>query len=1442
MSTRKPIAAGLAALCALLGALAFASAPAFALESHVFSNAFAGEGEHALSDPQGVAIQQSTGEVYVVDGRNDRVEVFSAAGTFIRAFGSRGNGNGQFKEPTLIAIDNSTGLPGDVYVLDTSRNRVQVFDAKGDYLRQISGEYVQQLIGVNEAITGVAVDSTGNLWLIQASGGLEEFPPGGVEPGRYLGTFANQSRGGVGHLALDSSGHLYALENCGCIAKSESSIAEVAVFGSRGLALTIDPASQDLYVDDGSAVTHFLSPNSEGTLNDSFGQGGPNVLRAGLGIAVNGASGDVYVAEDAANRVDVFTPAKIAEVGIEPASGVVQTEATLHGTVNPDGLSVSGCEFEWGSNPETLTSTADCSPTPPYTGNVAQPVQAQLDNLTAATTYYYRLAATGAEGASYSITGSFTTLPAVQGLSTGPAEDITASGAKFTGTLSPDGTDAHYYFEYSAIGATPEGSCTEALGCFESPAFPPGVDAGSGGTNCQPPGGAECAQVAAEGVVGNLAPNTVYHYRLVAVDTFGASYGAESQLKTLGPPTIDSSSAEVPSESKLGQTSVTLQAQITPDGRATTYHFEYGETSSYGTSVPATPGVIGAGESPESVPPGEVSGLRVDTTYHYRVVATNEYGTVTGPDQTFTTLLASLVEASASSVTATSATLDAQINPLGIDTSCRFEYLTAESYDASGYQAAATLSCAGDLGEGETRVPASIHLQGLASDTLYHYRVIAKNALGTVESPDQTFTTQGAATQFSLPDGRAWEMVTPPDKQGAGIFPLGVRPSGDDIQAAQAGNGITFGANGSFVANPAGNRSIEVNQVISTRSAPGVWGSQDITTPHYEGAEFIAVGSSAEYKLFSNDLSLGFVEPAGSTALPPLPAGSEHTIYLRRADGGYEALVSPANVQQGCKYGAIRFGDGTPDMHHIIIGGPACISAEEQTTSYEWSEGKLDLYTVLPDGEIVNGGLAGVRHGLSNDGSRVVWQHGSTLYLRDMAKKETVQIAEIEEKQSNGFQLGDEEESRVFFTSNGALEVFEVTSGGGEPLAGHTMKLTTSGTVYGVIGASEDGSSVYFVDSAVLGDGAEHGAEREGRNLYVEHYDQTKKAWVQPVFIAALSREDRPTWGGSSGENETETELAEMVSRTSPNGRYLAFMSDRSLTGYDNRDANSGIPDEEVFEYDSNTGRLVCASCDPAGGRPVGKVWRTHGEGFSVPLWEERWVAASVPGWTIKGVGEGPVYQSRYLSNEGRLFFDSQDALVPADVDGTKDVYEYEPSGAGSCRSPAYGQSAGDVFVVGSDGCVALISAGASSAESSFMDASENGGDVFFLTVSRLSLRDEDTSVDIYDAHECTTASPCAAAEVVAPPACTTGDSCKPAPAPQPSTFGAPASSTFSGAGNLTPAPPPVKPKPSTNVQKRAKAVKACRAKHNPRQRKACEKQARKRYGHTSPSPRRPKS
>ena len=202
------------------------------------------------------------------------------------------------------------------------------------------------------------------------------------------------------------------------------------------------------------------------------------------------------------------------------------------------------------------------------------------------------------------------------------------------------------------------------------------------------------------------------------------------------------------------------------------------------------------------------------------------------------------------------------------------------------------------------------------------------------------------------------------------------------------------------------------------------------------------------------------------------------------------------------------------------------------------------------------------------------------------------------------------------------------------------------------------------------------------------------------------------------------------------------------------------------------------------------------------------------------------MFQSRYLSDEGRLFFNSPDDLVPQASNGKEDVYEYEPSGLGSCESP-------------SGGCVALISSGSSGKESAFLEATPSGNDVFFLTAAQLLPQDTDTAFDIYDARVCTEVSPCLTQPSAAQSGCTTAVSCRPAPAAQQAPIGAAGTATVTASGNIPALPQPkqsqqavkTSAKPPTRAQKLAKALAACHKQRSKKKRRACEAHARRLYG-----------
>jgi hypothetical protein len=638
------------------------------------------------------------------------------------------------------------------------------------------------------------------------------------------------------------------------------------------------------------------------------------------------------------------------------------------------------------------------------------------------------------------------------------------------------------------------------------------------------------------------------------------------------------------------------------------------------------------------------------------------------------------------------------------------------------------------------------------------------------------------------------------------------------------------------------------------------------------------VGEKSEYKFFSSNLSLGLVEPRGRTPLSP--EATEKTIYIRDDTGSaFVPLVTAANVPPGTKFGgelevnsglesgAPLFRGATLDLSHIVLSSPEALTPNALTGEnlYEWAGGRLQLVSVLPEregGEVAAVPQLGdqgvvVRQAISSDGSRVIWTNSlgasGPLYMRDMTNGSSVRLDVAQGTREPAtaearFQTADDDGHRVFFTDTQRLTAdstaspqepdlyaFETTNDEAESLKGTLTDLTVdrnpgeSADVQGLLpGASEDGSYVYLVATGVLSEeeNAEHEKAAPGAdNLYVLH--ETGAGWTAPfttTFIARLTGDDEHDWSGGG-----EANLTDLTSRVSPDGRYLAFMSDEELTKYDNHDTNGGASDEEVFLYDASVERLVCASCDPTGVPPLGV--QDPGRSDSNPggrlhideaeLWVGRWLAGNVPGWTSVNNFGGTFYQSRYLSDSGRLFFNSSDALVPWDVNGTEDVYEYEPSGVGSCEVSSV------TFSKRSGGCVYLISSGTSAEESVFLDASENGGNVFFLTAARLVPQDYDTSLDVYDAHECNAQSPCVPPPPLAPPECTTTDACRRASSPQPPIFGPPPSETFSGAGDSTPA---MTVGELTRARELAKALKACKKKPE-KKRIACERQSRKRYG-----------
>jgi hypothetical protein len=948
--------------------------------------------------------------------------------------------------------------------------------------------------------------------------------------------------------------------------------------------------------------------------------------------------------------------------------------------------------------------------------------------------------------------------------------------------------------------------------------------------------------------VGTFGSELAGSYGVATNETSGIAYASAAGGGLVNMYSPRFALPEVQAPTGLGMAEATLNGVVDPEGQpVTSCVFEYGTSMSYGETASCAPSP-GSGLAPVAVS-AEVAGLLRNTRYHYRLVVVGGHGTLSSDDAQFTTPGPVVDAESASSVSSTSATLEASIYPQNAPTTYYFQYGTSKAYGVDVPEAPGE-----SLGSGEGGIEVSRHVQGLTAGTTYHYRLVANRELKPGETqefdgPDHTFITQPAIAAAG-PDGRSWEMVSPPNKQGALLTPIGQYAS---VQAASTGGAITYVANNPTELEPSGNRAPENIQVFSQRTSQG-WSTKVIATQHDTTHESLGVGSDSEYRMFSPDLSLSLLQPSGATPLSG--ETTEKTPYLRHdlecetnPAHCYQPLVTAENVPQGTKFGGpgvesreVTIAGASPDFGHVMLQSKVSLTSGGTPGLYEWYGGRLTFIGAMQLGYEGRD----VRHAVSEDGSRVIGTGASGglegFLMWDGVTETTIKLDNAEPGAAGGvskpfFQDASSDGSKVFFTDSAMLTVNSTATDGQPDLYEfnvNTDKLTDlsvdphageHANVMAVLGVSEDGSYVYFAAAGALAEGSGPSTctpeEVDATcNLYVWHDGTTR-------LVAVLSAEDA-NWPALQESDE----LTAMGTRVSPTGNWFSFMSNRSLTGYDNRDVQTGKPDEEIYLYDAGTNNVVCASCVPTGARPVGEILSNKlVEGKkrkavnASELWEGVDVAATVPGWTNISL-ETAYNQSRYLSDSGRLFFNSDSALVPQDTDGTWDVYEYEPPGVGGC------QAGGSGFVAVSGGCVGLISSGGASEESVFMEASENGDDVFFLTNAGLAPQDYDGVGDLYDAHVCSSGAPCFPAPVVAPPPCSTGDSCKAAPTPQPQVFGEPSSQTFSGAGDITTVVggAKVRSEPLTRAQKLAGALKTCHKVRAKGKRHKCERGARKRY------------
>ena len=1068
-----------------------------------------------------------------------------------------------------------------------------------------------------------------------------------------------------------------------------------------------------------------------------------------------------------------FTPSATV-VSTGAATEIAASGATLNGTVDPEGLETT-YYFQYGMNAAYgSTSAAPPGTTVGTTAAGARPVADSIGGLSPGITYHYRIVAVNSKGTSFGVDRTFTTSPAVTGVRTDAATDLSRTGATLHGAFDPDGLQTSYYFEWGR---------TRRYG--QRSAAPPGTDAGT-----TSPGELQFAAP-----VTGLEPDTTYHFRIVATNSRGTTFGEDRTLTT--DPAVKGL-VTLPA-SEVGTSSATLNGELDPDGFATTFYFQWGRSDAYGHSVPAAPG-----EALNTAGPGGVqvaktlTNLEPGTTYHFRLVAVNSFGTTVGADRSFETFQPPSIEGFFSSeVTADSAELGARINPHGSPTTYRFEYGTTTEYGA-------TIPVPdGSLGPVDAPETVTVSLGGLQGVT-YHFRVIAESQWGTTTSEDQTFefnppSCPNAAVRQQtgaayLPDCRAYELVSPARAGGAILTPQGpTSPLADD----------RFAFGGLFNAIPGtgnppngGISGLAEDLYVAKRTNSG-WVTHYVGLSGEETLEQAGkpVRSGNNYGPFSmladryltRFLTWKQMKPPGSilpvprsfaayewddegNALGRLPTNFAQTpgADLPPREGGFMGDIQPSADFRHYVFSSIRtaFAPGglTADPGSVYDNDIATGTLEIVSKTSGGADIPLDPLAEENPGQL--GGTAQFIKipAVSSDGSHILMSTagpGGTahLYLRvnDAVTYEPslgedhvnhgvdfagMNVGGTEVFFSTAAQLtADDHDSSVdLYRWSQATDSLTRLSAGAEGEIGNTDRCNTNWTVgcgvevvptaainyLSTPGPARDSAlaaergDIYFYSPEQLDLGAR--GIPGYRNLYVS------RDGGAPRFVASFDP-SRPI---------------EHIN-VAADGSHMGLITSSRLGSYDNRQH------AEMYVYDYAARKLLCVSCLPDGSPPTSDA---------------------------KGAQDGI-----FMTEDGRAFFSTADGLVPRDANGITDVYEYV------------------------EGRPRLISTGAGvESPSNFLEpglvgVSADGNNVFLFTTQTLVPQDENGPFfKFYDARTN------GGFPYNAPPApCAAADECHGSGAPAPADLQIGSSAALGTGGNVA-------GKPSRRKHPRHRAHR--RAKH----------------------------
>ncbi len=597
--------------------------------------------------------------------------------------------------------------------------------------------------GSTIGVTLIARDGNGN---VESTGGLNVAFGLGAESaggtfstvtdngnGTYTAFFTADSNSGsdtitatIGGQAVGSTANVVVLNPPSASTLAASSVTST----SATLNANVDPEGSPTSV---TFVYGTIPTLSAGTTTTTAQSAGSGTTSAPFTASLSGLSPDTtyyfeVVATSASGTTDgsvlSFTtsmpPVTPPGTTTNAASSIALSTATLNASVDPEGNS-SSVVFVYGTTPTLAsgTTTTVAQSIGSGTSNVA--VTAPLTGLAANTTYYFEAQATNAGGTTDGSILSFTTAANPPAATTNAASSVTASGATLNASVNPEGAVTSVTFVYGTNPSLSSGTTTTASQA-----------AGSGTSN-----------VPVTSALTGLSANTTYYFEVVATSSGGTVDGSILNFTTTSP-VITPPAASTTAATALTFSGGTLNANVNPEGTATSVTFVYGTDPTLTTGTITTSAqAIGVGTSSVAVS-APISSLAAATTYFFQVVATNAGGTTQGSILSFTTAPMPVTQPAASTIAASSitsggATLNGDVNPEGNATSVTFVFGTDPTLTTG-----TTTTTAESAGNGSSSVAIATSVTGLQPSTTYFFRVIATNGDGTTDGSILSFTTTHA--------------------------------------------------------------------------------------------------------------------------------------------------------------------------------------------------------------------------------------------------------------------------------------------------------------------------------------------------------------------------------------------------------------------------------------------------------------------------------------------------------------------------------------------------------------------------------------------------------------------------------------------------------------------------------------------------------------------------